>query len=64
MDQRFDDRLPVFLHEGPQLRVDRHALRLDPGDGLGAVLAPVHDEAGIDGGAVAIAGYLSPQQFR
>ena len=42
-DQCADDRALVLLHEIPQLHVDRHAASLNPGDGLGAVVAPVHD---------------------
>ena len=64
-DQRADHRRLVFLHQIPQRHVDRHAPRLNPGDGLGAVFAPAHHELRDRSvRIVAVARELTAQQLR
>ena len=62
-DQGADHRRLVLLHQIPQRHVDRHAARLNPGDGLGRVFAPVHHPLRIDRREMTIARELTAQQF-
>src|SRR5262249_29243546 len=61
--QFVDHRELVFLHELPQYGVDGDATRLNPRDGLGAVVRPVQDSRYINRLVGAVAANLSAQQF-